>query len=733
MSKYRVKIEADKVKYPILLANGNLVEAGLSVNTNSRHWALWDDPFVKPCYLLAVVAGDYGLLKDSFTTRSGRTIQLEIYCQHGVENRCLFAMSALKKAMKWDEERYDREYDLDRYMILVVDDFNAGAMENKGLNIFNSRLVLADPQTATDQDYENIEAVIAHEYFHNWTGNRITLRDWFHLSLKEGLTVFRDQQFTEDQTSSAVKRIVDIQTLRDRQFTEDAGPNAHPVRPASCLSVDNFFTPTIYEKGAEIIRMIQMILGVSGFKKGMDYYFATYDGQAVTIENFIECFEITSKVDLKLFRNWYDFAGTPEVEVIETFDTKTASYSIQLTQTGQALFHIPLKMALFNEQGEIKGTEQVLQLKQKTETYHFLEHSKKPILSLLREFSAPVKLKFTRPLDELIYLSKQDTDGFNRWESLQSLLLIDFDRVYLDNSNRPENEQEISFSTELIQSFKSLVNEKPGALIEKGLDPALQSLLLSLPSAAYFQSRLSEINPQLISKIYSEFYLTINKALGQDIKSLYFKMIETPADDISFSAASRRSLALKLLDYLVPSQEGRGIAFDLYKKSRNLTEEFGALLALQFSSSPERDEASEYFFKKWHTDAVVFNKWLIAEGGFNEPWRSQTLQKIMDDTSFKITNPNNILSLLRSFAANCFLGFHSEDGSGYRFISEQIIRIDKLNPQTAARIAQSFNLWKKLKPSLRVLAEKEILKIIEVTELSSNTREIIKNLLEKST
>lgn len=723
MAKYEVTIEADEKKYPILLSNGNLVSKK-SLN-NGRHQAVWHDPFPKPCYLFALVAGDYGCIRDEFTTQSGRKVLTEIYCNHGNEDRCHHAMESLKKSMKWDEEKYGREYDLDRYMILAVDDFNAGAMENKGLNIFNSRLVLANPASATDTDYESIEAVVAHEYFHNWTGNRITLRDWFHLSLKEGLTVFRDQQFTADQTSEAIKRIDDVQRLRSSQFTEDGGPNAHPVRPESCYAVDNFYTSTIYEKGAEVIRMLEVLVGPMGFRKAMDHYFATYDGQAVIIEDFVKSFEITHNLDLTQFKLWYSQAGTPRLKISESFDANKQIFSLEITQScpptphqnEKQPFHIPIKFGLLNQKGdEIRSG--VLELKKTTQTYQFDGVTVKPIASLLRNFSSPVEVDWNISQSELLHLAKYDSDGFNRWEALQTIYRREIEVAY----EQEKVSAPYSAPTDLLNSLSDILNS--------GIkDPALTEKLFSLPSSSYLIQNLTNFDPQHLSSAYKRIETAIATHLESQFLDIYTQLQDTPSEDTSFRAASRRGLRNTCLYYLGSLSVGPGLAYRQFLDAKNMTESFGALIALNQNVSNERTQASESFFSRWKNDGVVLNKWFGWVAMYENDSTLLEIQRLVTSTYFKRTNPNNNYYLLGRFGKN-LVAFHQANGSAYEFFADQIIATDKLNPQVGARLSDAFDSWKRLESSRKAAAEKALKRILATEGLSPNTFELIKNMVE---
>jgi aminopeptidase N len=739
MSCYTCKIVADSKKFPILLSNGNRTKKELLAN--GKLMVVWNDPLPKPCYLFALVAGDYGYIKDEFITKSGRTVVLEIYCQKGFESRCHFAMTSLKKSMQWDEERFGREYDLDLYMILAVDDFNAGAMENKGLNIFNSRLVFADPNTTTDFEYESIEAVIAHEYFHNWTGNRITLRDWFHLSLKEGLTVFRDQEFTADQTSHSVKRIDDVQMLRSRQFAEDASANAHPVRPESCLAIDNFYTATIYEKGAEVIRMIQTIIGLDGFRKGMDLYFNRHDGQAVIIEDFVKCMEDTNKVDLTHFKLWYEQAGTPELTVKENYNAENQLYSLEFSQVTHPTLHqkekrnlyIPIKLSFFSKHGEkidlskfklgnlsADKTEGVFILSEKSATLDITESKEKLYPSILRDFSAPVKLKGCDEYDQLMFLANHDDNGFNKWDAIQKIYLKELHQIYSDECcgrNSKVNNQLITLIDGILDQC-----EKIGfGLVFK---------LFSMPSTAFFIQDLEVFNPEAVFQAYFKINLEIAIKLREKILKVDNLLADSRFDDLSFEAMSKRVLRGNLWSKLGHAAENNTFLYEKVKSARNMSEQWGALSALNYHLSDERTAACNGFKSKWQNDSLVMNKFLALEASLDHPSTLETVQNLMKEEFFKITNPNNVRSLLHSFSNFNIRGFHRKDGLAYTWMAEQIINVDKINPQTAARLSGCFDKWTKLDEKRKKLAHDAIESVVKFPNLSKNTYELMKNILD---
>jgi aminopeptidase N len=738
MTKYRVRIEADQKKYPILLSNGDRISE--KTLANGRHEVVWEDPFKKPCYLFALVAGDLGVIKDTFITRSGKKVALEIYAAHGKQDRCHFAMESLKKSMKWDEERFGREYDLSTYMILAVDDFNAGAMENKGLNIFNSRLVFADHKTATDQDYFNIESVIAHEYFHNWTGNRVTLRDWFHLSLKEGLTVFRDQEFSMDQSSQALIRIENVNDLRNAQFGEDAGPNAHPIRPASCFAVDNFFTSTIYEKGAEVIRMMQTMVGRPGFRKGMDTYFDRHDGQAVIIEDFARAIAESNGQDWEQFKLWYSQAGTPKVSVKETYDSASKTYSLELTQscapTAQEKlegaqkkpFHIPLVMGLLDGQGKdlplsskqvVKNSEgqSLIHLKKETEKFVFENLSSKPVLSLNRQFSAPIHLDWNASFEELLFLMKHDSDAFNRWESSQKIYLGLYSQLV--SSLRAGKSTEVSPA--VINAFQSVVENRE-------LDADLKEKLMTLPEFDY----LAQLEPVLDGPAFLKAHKMMSTAFAtrseQELLQIYEEFHGKNVQSLDPKDFGRRRLKNKALAYLsyLPAHGSR--VMEQFKTAQMMTDQQAALSILVDMEVPLRDEALHAFYDQWKNESLVLNKWFGLQALSNHSKTFETVQKLMSHPQFDIKNPNRVYSVLRNFGGN-LSQFHRPDQDTYSFMADRILEIDRLNPQVAARVAGSFDVWTKLPESQKQKAFQQLERLVR-SKLSSNSHEIIQKAFE---
>lgn len=729
MTSYTVTLEADKNQYPVLLSNGDLVSK--KDLANGRHQAVWKDPHKKPCYLFALVAGDLGVVEGDFTTKSGKKVKLEVYASHGKQSRCHHALESLKKSMKWDEERYGLEYDLSQYMIVSIDDFNMGAMENKGLNIFNSRLVLADPESATDTDFDRIESVVAHEYFHNWTGNRVTCRNWFELSLKEGLTVFRDQEFSSDMNSRAVQRIKDVDALRQRQFSEDAGPNAHPVRPESCLAVDNFYTPTIYEKGSEVIRMMQTIVGTVGFRKGMDEYFKRHDGQAVTILDFSDAIAHPNSTDLSQFKLWYSQAGTPEVTVSEIYDSDKKEYSLTLRQSCTVTekqpvkkpFHIPLLIGLLNKSGqdiELKSSDlafnsdnkPVLHLKQQEQTFVFTDIAEKPVLSLNREFSSPIKLNWSATSEDLLHLIKYDSDAFNRREACFKMTLEEMKRLI----DLHMQGKALSTNSQIIETYGYILRDN-------NIDPQFKALMLQLPD--------DDILAQEVTILDAKALHAARETIITDIvNSFHSVLMDIYKQQQSANTVGARALKNRVLRFLVQSQhpEATALAFNQFQNAANMTDKIGSLSALCTTESTEKKQALDLFFNRWKDDAVVFNKWLQVQSTAPLQSTFETVKQLAMTPPFSSENPNNIYSLHGAFGDN-YLAMQIPDGSTFKWLCDEILKIDKMNPQVAANVCGSFNFIKKYPHELKVLAQKEIQRLLDHPQLSRNSRELLEGCI----
>jgi aminopeptidase N len=735
MARYKTTIIADQKKYPILLSNGNRVT--LKELGDGRHMVEWQEPFPKPSYLFALVAGDYGVLKDQFITLSGRKIALEIYCEHGNEFQCSHAMEALKRSMKWDEQTYGREYDLDQYLILAVDDFNGGAMENKGLNIFNSRLIFADTTTATDEDFDRVESVIAHEYFHNWTGNRITLRDWFQLSLKEGLTVFREQHYMSDMASESLKRIDDIEFLRDKQFPEDAGPNAHPVRPESCLAVDNFYTVTVYEKGAEVIRVLKQLLGPEIFKKGMDYYFNKYDGQSITIEHFLASFEKVSGKDLKPFSRWYSQAGTPRVAIQEEYDDTNKIYRIRFKQTcaatpGQSQkepFVIPIKLSLFSPTTKLpmvlgnETTELVIELDTPQLEWSIEQCAERPIPSILRGMTAPVNVDWAATNEQLEFLALYETDGFNQWESLQKLGLFELTKIY----NETRAGQASSVSKHYVTLYQNLLENS----LQK---PELTSRLLQFPSPEYLIQHLPlNLDPEALSRTFDLLESAIASALNEQLWTVENQItdLDNP-NDYSFQSMGLRQLRRTLWKLLGNLSDNASRLADRFARAKNMNEQSGILDALNQIPSTQRNQVGEKFITQWQNNSLVVNKWLTWHATFNYHDNLSKVQELSKSNFFKASNPNKVRALYSTFAQNCWRGFHRPDGAGYEFFAEKVLEVDALNPSTAARMCQGIESWYRFEPKRKELIRQTLVKLVDGSKLSKNSYEILKRSLDFS-
>jgi aminopeptidase N len=731
MTKFTTTIRAEKKQYPILLSNGNLVEVGEL--PQGKHWVRWEDPFKKPSYLFALVAGDLEFIEDSFTTMSGRKIALRIFVEKGNRDQCQHAMNAVKKAMRWDEETYGREYDLDIYMIVAVSDFNMGAMENKGLNIFNTKYILAKPSTATDDDYINVESVIAHEYFHNWSGNRVTCRDWFQLSLKEGLTIFRDQSFSMDTTSHTVARIGDVNALRTQQFPEDMSPLAHPVRPDSYIEINNFYTSTIYNKGAEVIRMMQTILGVKTFRKAMDLYFSRHDGQAVTIEDFAKAMEDASGIDLKQFRLWYSQAGTPVLDVIDHYDIDKKKYTLTIKQNcpptpGQPTkqpFHIPLKIGLLDVTGkEFSISNEILQITKPVEVFEFENIPAKPIPSLLRGFSAPVKINYDYSDGALQVLFKHDADQFNRWEAGQKYAINSLLELIRDY----QSGKRFIFPEEYIAAFQHV-------LLTQHEDKLLLVEMLTLPSEKYLSEQMQVIDPEAIHAAREYLLLEIAKANKDSLLKLY-QQNHKPARVYEFTmeAVGKRQLKNLCLFYLqqLGDADYQKIAMEQFQThlTENMTETMGALRALNHVEGKIREQALADFYQAWQQNALVVDKWFSLQALAKLPNTVDKVKKLMQHPAFDLKNPNKVYSLIGAFGAN-LSQFHAADGKGYELLADVIQQLDPMNPQIAARMLTPLISWKRYDTKRQALMRKQLEKIASNSKLSKDVYELVSKSLDK--
>lgn len=721
LSVFTVELIADKSEAPVLLSNGNFIET--SEEEAGKHRSVWHDPHPKPSYLFALVAGKLEHITDTFTTMSGREVELNIYTQSHNIDKCDHAMRSLKESMKWDEQTYGREYDLSIYNIVAVDDFNMGAMENKGLNVFNSKYVLADQHLATDTDFEGIQSVIGHEYFHNWSGNRVTCRDWFQLSLKEGFTVFRDQEFSADMGSRAVKRIRDVQMLRTYQFKEDAGPMAHPIRPDSYEEINNFYTVTIYEKGAEVIRMLHSLVGKDGFRKSTDLYFDRFDGQAVTTEDFVKCVEEANSIDLCQFRHWYTQAGTPQVSVSKEFNEGVLKLTLSQqcpptpNQPQKPMFVIPVKLALIGEDGE-EIVNETINLCESTLTKTYSNLDSEPNLSILRDFSAPIKLHISRTIDELLKLVELDSNGFTRWEAMQEVGL----RVILPSSKSGSIDEDAY--NNLLIAFKSLIENPPS-------DRAIFAEMLTLPNQAYILGLLESPDPQQLVKVKQNLVHRLARDLESSFHAIYANNNQRAEFSLSGEAMAERSLKNVALSYLVASEQAayHALASHQYHQSNNMTDRLAAFSALLHSGYPERDELVKDFYETWQNEPLVIDKWLALQAMNPRDDVLAVVSELVDHESFEITNPNKVRSLIGAFVSN-LNGFHSKDGSGYRFLADQVIKLDKLNPQIAARLSSGLSNWRHFCEPYQSLMRAELSRISDTNNLSKDVSEIVSKALQ---
>ncbi len=730
MSLYVVTLHADKTTLPLLLSNGNPVGSG--DEPDGRHWARWEDPFPKPCYLFALVAADLEVLRDTYRTRSGRTVELAVYVESGKLDQCAHAMEALKKSMRWDEDVFGLECDLDHYMIVAVGDFNMGAMENKGLNIFNTKYVLARPDIATDTDYTNIDRVVAHEYFHNWTGNRVTCRDWFQLSLKEGLTVFRDQQFGID-THGGISRIRDVRSLRAAQFPEDAGPMAHPVRPGSYVEINNFYTATVYQKGAEVVRMIHTLIGAEAFRRGMDLYFARHDGQAVTCDDFVAAMADASGADLSQFMRWYDQAGTPHVTASGRHDAAARRYTLTLKQScpthpENRPYHIPVSIGLVTRDGadlslRIPGgpdaTQRVLSLTGTEQEFVFEGIDTAPVPSLLRGFSAPVVLDFPYTDEDLARLLGHDSDPFNRWEAGQRLAsrLILAATTALSAGSMP------AWSEDFAQAAARV-------LAKANADPAFAAEALTLPAEATLAEQLETVDPDALHAARNGLRRFLAERLGKEFEACYARLAPTTAYRPDGADAGRRALRNLCLAYLteLDTPAARALAMRQFETADNMTDQFAALSALAQCTGPERQRALDDFYSCWQREALVVNKWLTIQATSRHPDALHDVTRLTGHPAFDLRNPNKVYALLGGFGAN-HVRFHAADGAGYRFMAGQILRLDAINPQVAARLARSFDRWRRFDTTHQAQARIALESLRTHPGLSRDVFEIVERAL----
>ncbi len=733
MSLFTTTITGDKNRYPVLLSNGNKIAQGeLSDN---RHWVTWEDPFNKPCYLFALVAGQLECIADRFTTQSGRDIDLQIFVEKHDIDKCDHAMQSLKNSMLWDEQVYGREYDLNLYMIVAVSHFNMGAMENKGLNVFNTKFVLARPDTATDSDYEHIEGVIGHEYFHNWTGNRITCRDWFQLSLKEGFTVFRDQEFTGDRTSKAVKRIEDVNMLRTRQFAEDAGPLAHPIRPDSYMEINNFYTLTVYEKGAEVVRMIHTLVGAEGFRKGSDLYFERHDGQAVTCDDFVNAMESANNIDLGQFRRWYAQAGTPVLTVQQHYDPSAQTLTLTFSQncpptpgqTHKEPLHIPVTLGLLHKDGSVAQcklqdnaakeaqNQVILQLTQSKQVFVFENLAEQPVVSILRGFSAPVKLEMDRSLEELAFLLSYDSDTFNRWEAGQQLA----GQVIEDLIDEVKNGRKMQLNPIIVTAFKQVL-EHPWD------DLSYFALLLSLPSENYLAEQMQVVDVDSIHAAREFLVQNLAEQLQSQFQALYENNHRDESGQFDSGAIGRRRIKNTCLSYLskLENKDIQQLSQLQFNSAKNMTDQLAALTVIVNNPHPASQQCLADFYHQWRTEALVIDKWFALQAASNMPDTFATVQSLMNHPAFDLKNPNRVRSLIGAFSQANPLHFHAKNGQGYQFLADQIIALNTLNPQVASRMVSALTSWRRHDISRQMLMKAQLERIISTEDISKDVYEV---------
>ena len=737
LSTYRVRLEADRAEAPVLLSNGNLETAG-EADIPGRHFAIWSDPHKKPCYLFALVAGDLGSITDSFVTASGKNVALAIHVEHGREERARYAMDALKRSMAWDERAYGREYDLDVFNIVAVSDFNMGAMENKGLNVFNDKYVLASPETATDEDYASIEGVIAHEYFHNWTGDRVTCRDWFQLCLKEGLTVFRDQEFSADMRSAPVERIGDVRALRAAQFPEDAGPLAHNVRPEVYHEISNFYTATVYQKGAEVVRMLKRLIGAKAFRAGMDLYFARYDGHAATVEDFIGCFETVSGRDLTQFMRWYSQAGTPRVTVRSAYDPAAKTYRLDIAQTlaptpGQTVklpMTMPLALGLVGPNGgdlplassDASADELasgVFELKDAGRSIVFRDVPQRPTLSFLRGFSAPVRVDDDLTEEDLIVLSRHDGDNFNRWQSLQSLAT----RILLRGVKAIRVGHAPERDGGLAAAFGALIEDVRAGRI----DHAFAALAMGLPTEADIAREIGEdVDPDAIYVARKAMRGALGRAHGAALAALHAELADSSPFSPDAAAAGRRALRNVALSLFVDGDviQGLELAHRQLADADNMTERFGALAAVAFKPDDAREHALEAFGRRYAMEPLILDKWFALQAQIPERETLERVRGLMNHRGFSLANPNRVRALIGSFTANQ-TQFNRADGAGFALLEEVVVFLDPTNPQIAARLLTAMRSWRSLEEVRRGHAEAMLRRIAAQPSLSPDVRDIV--------
>ncbi|WP_208443170.1 aminopeptidase N [Pantoea agglomerans] len=732
LARFTTTIYADGERYPFLLSNGNRIDSGR--DEQGRSWVKWQDPFPKPCYLFALVAGDFDVLRDSFTTRSGRDVALEIFVDRGNLDRADWAMTSLKNSMKWDEERFGLEYDLDIFMIVAVDFFNMGAMENKGLNVFNAKYVLAKAETATDKDYLGIEAVIGHEYFHNWTGNRVTCRDWFQLSLKEGLTVFRDQEFSSDLGSRAVNRIDNVRIVRGAQFAEDASPMAHPIRPDQVIEMNNFYTLTVYEKGSEVIRMMHTLLGEENFQKGMKLYFDRHDGSAATCDDFVQAMEDASNVDLSQFRRWYSQSGTPVLTVRDDYNPELEQYTLHVTQHTPATadqkeklpLHIPLDIELYDGEGKViplqnngHPVHHVLNVTEEFQTFIFDNVYFQPVPSLLREFSAPVKLDYKWSDAQLTFLMRHARNDFSRWDAAQSLLAT-YIRL---NVARYQQGQHLSLPLHVADAFRAV-------LLDTDCDPALTALILTLPSENEIAELFDTIDPQAIALVRDALQRTLARELADEFFAIY-NANQQPEYRVEHDAIGQRSLKNICLTYLAFSdaQLADKLVQTQYHQATNMTDALAALSAAVAAQLPCRDALLAAYDERWHQDGLVMDKWFVLQATSPAANVMRNVRQLLNHRSFTMSNPNRVRSLVGAFASANPAAFHAKDGSGYKFLVEMLTDLNTRNPQVAARMVEPLIRLKRYDEDRQAMMRQALEQLLELDKLSGDLYEKITRAL----
>lgn len=715
LTTYTTTIVADKVKYPTLLSNGNIIEQGEL--DDGRHWVKWEDPFKKPSYLFALVAGDLPFIEDKYTTLSGREVTLRIFVEKGNEDKCDHAMVSLKKAMKWDEDVYGREYDLDIFMIVAVSDFNMGAMENKGLNIFNAKYILASPDTATDTDFAGIEGVVAHEYFHNWTGNRVTCRDWFQLSLKEGLTVFRDQEFSRDMNSRDVNRIEDVKILRTHQFPEDAGPMAHPVRPDEYIEINNFYTATVYNKGAEVIRMQHTCLGKEGFRKGMDLYFERHDGEAVTIDDFVKALEDANQVDFTQLKRWYAQSGTPEVSVSTNFNDNTLSLTLSQFcpptpgQEKKAPFYMPIRMAIYSAEGEPYPIEdEVLILKEETESFLFKEIKPGAVVSLLRDFSAPIKLHHEQSDEALKTLIQYETDGFARFEAMQQLLNKTI-RSLLNNQSQP-----FALPGILSEAIKALLDDK-------SMDLSLKAVMLEPLSFEGIVGHMTSIDVHAVINAMDAYKSTVASHFEKEFAALFQMLKKKTTADRNNEAYAIRKLKTVCLAYLKETGNHWDSIAEQFHNPLTMTDELSAFQLLANAEDDKADSAIEHFYDKWQKNDLVLDKWFAIQAMSRNDATVERVKSLLTHSNFKLENPNKVRSLIGAFAVNNPRFFHTQPGIA--LLRDVVAKLDKLNPQTASRLVMPLTAWRRYTDKYALPLKQALETLLDSGTLSKDVYEVV--------